>query len=586
MPKFPKSPLVIVSFSLVIFFLSLLQFTHQPIQSIQVFAESLNNQTGNTYFVSQNGNDSNAGGETQPLRTIKKAVSLASAGDMILLKEGQYHETMNLNRSGTEDKPITVKAASGEKVSLDGTNLTGPVLKVSAQNIIVEGLEIKNSSGACVELVGSHITLRNSIVHDCQSHGVYTDGQFITIEKNSVFKSNLLNDRINGSGAKQWGSGIKVRVNGDNITIKNNLVYNNWGEGIAVTRGTNVVVSQNMVYDNFGVNVYIDNSHDVKVAQNFAYCTQASGFESNGQPASGVSIGEESYEGWGSQLARVEISENVVYNCSRGVITYQPQQAGGGLDGVSIRNNIFWNTSQTALSFNVGSSVTKNRNTIVAQNMVYQKNGKMAFTDNPEGMSFSSNNWSVKPPSFASSSTDKIGNALFSQLSSLDPQAFLQRIDPDLASALNPAKESDPTPTPTPIATPSPIPTPTPTPIPTPLPSPSPSPLPSQVPVDTQPNTTPFVGTVRLASGKVGSYYQASIVGYDSDQSDDLQLSVANVPSTLKLINCSTGLWAEKRQVLCEFKGTPTEAGVFPILFTVTDNKGAKSTRTVVLTVS
>lgn len=76
------------------------------------------------------------------------------------------------------------------------------------------------------------------------------------IQNNRVWLSNLVNSNRNSN----WGSGIKVRVGGDNALIEGNTVYHNYGEGIAVTRGIGCVVRNNHVFDNFAVQIYIDNS--------------------------------------------------------------------------------------------------------------------------------------------------------------------------------------------------------------------------------------------------------------------------------------------------------------------------------------
>jgi parallel beta-helix repeat protein len=538
----PKFQIFIFVFSFIIFFFSLSFFANQnPHFMTHAFT------TNNAYYVSLSGSDSNAGTFDRPFQTVGKALTLANAGDTIFLKQGQYSETVSISKSGSSTQPITIKSVPGEVVSLDGNASSNPILKVSGSHIIIDGLEIKNGKTACVELTGHHITASHLNVHHCVSHGIYTDGQFINIENNSVSQSNTINDRSKGAGSSQWGSGIKVRVNGDNITIKGNKVFNNWGEGIAVTRGTNSIVTQNRVYDNFGVNIYIDNSHDVKVDKNISYCNPATGFERDGQSAVGIALGEEYYEGWGSRLARVEITNNIVSNCSRGLISYTPQQPGGGLDTISIRNNTFWNSNQTALSFNASADATKTRNTIIANNVISQANGKLVWTDYSNGLSFSNNTWSIKPPTFASSAGDVIGGI----------------VEPNIQEVA--------------VVIPTPIPSPSAFPTPTPLPTPSPI-----------ANAKPFVGTVSLHSGKVNQFYAASISGYDTDQSDVLKLSVNTGGQPLTLQRCSTRIIQSRstyRQVLCDFKGIPTQVGEFPIIFTVTDSKGATATQKILLKV-
>ncbi|MBQ3573920.1 MAG: carbohydrate-binding protein [Clostridia bacterium] len=72
---------------------------------------------GKTYYVAQNGgSDENLGTSLAPFKTIGKAASLAAAGDTVIVRGGTYRETLTPANSGTENAPITFKAAEGEKV--------------------------------------------------------------------------------------------------------------------------------------------------------------------------------------------------------------------------------------------------------------------------------------------------------------------------------------------------------------------------------------------------------------------------------------------------------------------------------------
>lgn len=376
--------------------------------------------SGSIYFVATTGSDTNTGSESAPFKTISKAVSLVTAGDTIMVRGGTYTEKISIAKNGTSESPIILQSAPGEAVILDLAKSAGPNLIITGSYIVVDGFEIQNSSGVCVSLQNQFNTLQNSVVHDCHDHGIMIEGQHHTVANNTVYHATDVNSGFNTG----WGSGIKVKVGGDYSTIRGNTVYHNYGEGIAVTRGTNAVVTQNTVYDNFGVNIYIDNSHDVLVERNFSYCNANSGFERDGHTAAGIALGEEYYEGWGAQLARVQIRNNIVYKCNRGVITYGSDVPFGGLDTISIVNNTFWDVSNTALSINTNLTPTKSRDIFIANNIVYQASGKMVFADDLTGLTFKNNNWSVKPATYAQHSSDVIGSPAFNSSPSYDPFSF------------------------------------------------------------------------------------------------------------------------------------------------------------------
>ncbi len=67
-------------------------------------------------YVSKQGNDNNPGTQNSPYKTIAKASSVAVAGDIIIIGQGTYEETIRPQRSGTAGRPIRYIAKSGEKV--------------------------------------------------------------------------------------------------------------------------------------------------------------------------------------------------------------------------------------------------------------------------------------------------------------------------------------------------------------------------------------------------------------------------------------------------------------------------------------
>jgi hypothetical protein len=72
-----------------------------------------------TYCVATTGNDSNAGTEASPFRTIQKAGNTVGPGDTVIVKGGVYAGFAKSNFQGTSGSPITFKAAAGEHVMLD-----------------------------------------------------------------------------------------------------------------------------------------------------------------------------------------------------------------------------------------------------------------------------------------------------------------------------------------------------------------------------------------------------------------------------------------------------------------------------------
>ena len=90
------------------------------------------------YFVAISyGNDENNGTSlATPFKTIEKASSLMSEGDICYIRQGLYHETIFIdNISGSEGLPITFTSFLNEKVVLDGTKIIDSLWVLHSDNI-------------------------------------------------------------------------------------------------------------------------------------------------------------------------------------------------------------------------------------------------------------------------------------------------------------------------------------------------------------------------------------------------------------------------------------------------------------------
>ncbi len=76
--------------------------------------------TGATLYVATDGNDASAGTITAPLKTLAKAITLVKPGGIIIMRAGTYQGAVINTGFGTADAWITLKAASGESVTLQG----------------------------------------------------------------------------------------------------------------------------------------------------------------------------------------------------------------------------------------------------------------------------------------------------------------------------------------------------------------------------------------------------------------------------------------------------------------------------------
>jgi hypothetical protein len=362
---------------------------------------------GSVYYVSPTGNDTNPGTASAPFRTFAKANSVLTAGSTLYIYAGVYNQQLKITKSGTSTAVIHVKPVStGVVIDLQKRMSLG--VDVRASHVAVTGIEVKNSTGICVNVTGSYIDVIGLVVHDCASHGIQViDSGIVRILRNRVYHAVRSNAAKTLTGG--WGSGIKVRES-RGVWIERNTVSNNFGEGMG-TRGTYITIRGNVVYNNYSVNIYT-NSENALIERNFVYCTPNSGYERSGLPAVGIGLGEEYYPGWGARLKNARVLNNIVSFCRNG-IRYLGADAGvvgGGLKNATIAFNTLYGSTNAALSIVYESAQT---GSLIANNIIWQAENNLTAIDNLAGLTFQNNLWKVAPAAAYRSPGDRYGDPKF-----------------------------------------------------------------------------------------------------------------------------------------------------------------------------
>ena len=143
--------------------------------------------------------------------TLSAAVAAAAAGDVIEIGEGEYVGGVTI------DKPMTLRGAGAEQVTLRGGGNVGPVLDIQnraagaldrAYAVRVEGLTITEGSGLKIDrdrygsgiyIKGANVTIERCTIRDnhvdFDGGGIYNDAGLL-----SVRDSRVLNNRADNSG--------------------------------------------------------------------------------------------------------------------------------------------------------------------------------------------------------------------------------------------------------------------------------------------------------------------------------------------------------------------------------------------------
>jgi parallel beta-helix repeat protein len=271
------------------------------------------NQTGNTYYVSPQGNDRNNGSMSAPWATIEHAFAKTRPGDTILLRAGiheVYDKSIEGNVGGAPGLYKTLAAYPGEEAVI--TRERG--LRVLAPYVRIRGIVFRNSfvsaaagnaeilnnkfSGdcgyGCVNAHGDNHLIEGNTIDNMTVTGTKHHGMYIHGGKNIVIRNNYVNfnsegyaihvfedrkpvkhaglviegNRIGGSLSR---SGILLAnpiASMDDVLIRNNVIVNNWQNGIRVRENVaNLKIYNNTFYHNGDS----DNATDAQGAISFRF---------------------------------------------------------------------------------------------------------------------------------------------------------------------------------------------------------------------------------------------------------------------------------------------------------------------------
>ncbi|MBU1177593.1 right-handed parallel beta-helix repeat-containing protein [Patescibacteria group bacterium] len=225
----------------------------------------LSNSTGETYHVASTGDDSAAGTQSAPWRTLQRAADLTQAGDTVHVHEGVYNEEVAFKKSGTTSSPITFMGATNETVVVKGSL----VLEKDVANTNIKNLTIQDFKVWGVTLMGGNkeINLSDLLIIGGESgiHLTYGDSDKapqggsvseITIE-NSTIKNPQYTAVDCTPGPCDDMTFRKLEITGSGLQGEDSY----GADGIAVEKGKNITVEQCYIHDNGGDGVDL-NSRD------------------------------------------------------------------------------------------------------------------------------------------------------------------------------------------------------------------------------------------------------------------------------------------------------------------------------------
>jgi parallel beta-helix repeat protein len=379
---------------------------------------------GDTYYV----------GGSDGTGTIQAAVDKAGAGDTVLVRNGTYHEKVEITSSGTESSYLVIMAAPGEKPVIDGkyelpgTGKYDGLVEIRAQYLEFNGFTVKNSSGRGLKVLpgASHVRLLNNDCNYNWNSGLNSQtAEHLLIENNKVWQNARHNAGENRNMKTGW-PGCFMLEDSKHCTVTGNEIYQNHGEGFIYLRSTDGVIEDNICWDNLAVNLYLDNAARCLVQRNIVYNTDDREFwrwAEKGWPTHGIFIANEVYAvgKYGrpphEQCKDLVIINNIVFDTRFGVAFWTEDNIeNSALVRVLIANNTFYDIFDDGLQIN---RPTANHDARIYNNIIHCMND-MIVCHTWAGIDFKNNCWSNTPPSQASSGADVIGGPQISAQGSLE----------------------------------------------------------------------------------------------------------------------------------------------------------------------
>lgn len=239
------------------------------------------------YYVSKSGNDNYIGNETHPFKTITKAIKTLNGGGIIVVRDGDYKEYVNIKQSGTKTKPLEIIAQTKTKAKVLGFRILH-----SNDYIRINGFEIEsdmnypNDKKGIMNYGGSHVEISDCYIHDCPNggieimknspytliknnkiehngfYGIYLDGYGGIIEDNTISKIVQNHPKLNPSEIPSGADADGIVIFGGNHTIRHNKILdlaqpyeentNPHSDGIqSSSKSSNTVLQNSKIYGNY-----------------------------------------------------------------------------------------------------------------------------------------------------------------------------------------------------------------------------------------------------------------------------------------------------------------------------------------------
>jgi hypothetical protein len=374
-----------------------------------------------TYYVSPSGSDSQSGSLDSPWRSLQYAENQLSSGDILVLRGGEYNETVTINVPN-----VTVKNYPGETPVIDGEfnypqNVYEALLQISADNVTIDGINVTRSKYRCVNAnTCKYATIKNCTITFCDDNNIklgYARQDGYNTVDNCVIKfGNYCWDR---GTCGSWGNiGSNIGIQGRYNTVKNSTVaYGRWA-GVEGYMDEYATIENNIIYGNGKTQIHEAKSRYAIIRNNLIYGTtrpDVSDIEGYGV---GVALQTELwYDGSGWDTGH-EVYGNMIANTGIGIQMDwgkgpEPWHEDNNLSNCLIYNNTIVEPQTNSGTSWFGYAVVINNSThlgtgnVFKNNIIWQTNGSITSGSvDSSKVDIGYNLWNKTPASSFMRSTD------------------------------------------------------------------------------------------------------------------------------------------------------------------------------------
>lgn len=194
------------------------------------------------------------GSEANPWCTISYAASQISGGDVVEVKTGTYDNPGVIidGLNGTSGAPTTFKAFGTDTPLIQGAGVhTGRVRINNASWAVIEGFELTLMNHCIFVDNSTNVTVRNNHCHNIGQEGIhfFNNSSPGTIDNNQINDTGEFNE-LNGEGVYVGTGSAGPADSTNNVTVKNNLIFNVTHEAVDIKPGTHdCIVENNIIHD-------------------------------------------------------------------------------------------------------------------------------------------------------------------------------------------------------------------------------------------------------------------------------------------------------------------------------------------------